>query len=133
LGPLDAGLHLEAAVFIAPGTRLKDAFAVFVDRSEMPAGVADGLRAEIEHRFGADIWDEMQMVHSTGALDLPVLLIHDPADRQAPIEPVRTVAARWRSARLIEVEGLGHNRILSSPEVARHALSFLDEVATSDV
>jgi hypothetical protein len=34
---------------------------------------------------------------------------------------------------LIEVEGLGHNRILSSPEVARHALSFLDEVATSDV
>ncbi|RPI26075.1 MAG: alpha/beta fold hydrolase [Actinobacteria bacterium] len=124
------GLDLDGVVFVAPGTRLQDAFDVFVARAGLPEPVAAGVRSAIEHRFGDAVWEEARMERAAVALDLPGLIVHDPADGQAPIEPVRAVVATWPGARLVEVDGLGHNRILRSPElIDALIIPFVTELA----
>ena len=127
------GLVLDGIVLIAPGTRLEDAYAAFVERAGLPPLVAAGLRAQIEGRFGAAVWNELRLDEVAETLELPVLIVHDPSDRQAPIEPVRAMAARWRGSRLVEVDGVGHNRVLAAPGVIEDVVVFLRELAGSKV
>jgi pimeloyl-ACP methyl ester carboxylesterase len=122
---IDHGLDVAAVVLVAPGTRLQDAFDVFIGRARIPEPVAAGVRSAIEDRFGTGVWDDMRMERAAASLHLPALIVHDPADRQAPIEPVRAIAEAWADARLIEVDGLGHNRILGAPELIEAAVAFL--------
>lgn len=121
-----AGLRSRAVVFIAPGTRLRDAFDVFVTRADLPQPVAAGLETEIERRFGTSVWEDLQIVNAVGDLaHLPALLIHDPEDPQSPIDGVRAVASRWQGSRLVEVGDVGHNRILRDPDVLAEVVAFL--------
>lgn len=58
----------------------------------------------------------------------PLLLVHGTADRTAPIEPVRALAAARPDTRLVEMPGAGHNPLVSHPElVAGTLLQFLDD------
>jgi len=56
---------------------------------------------------------------------MPVVLIHGSADRSAPIENVRQLAARSRAPRLVELFGGGHDLPLSHPDLLAHEIQAI--------
>jgi pimeloyl-ACP methyl ester carboxylesterase len=60
----------------------------------------------------------------------PVLILHDPADREVPFAGSAAIARAWPGARLIPVAEVGHRRILSDANVIRHVLEFITNRGT---
>jgi pimeloyl-ACP methyl ester carboxylesterase len=55
----------------------------------------------------------------------PLLVFHDPEDRELPFEEGAEIARRWPGAELRRVEKLGHLRILRDEKCAAEAVKFL--------
>jgi pimeloyl-ACP methyl ester carboxylesterase len=83
------------------------------------------LRRRIEARFGVPLAD---MHAPTLARDLhaPLLIVHDEADREVPLERGLELADAWPGARLEATRGLGHTRILRDILVLGRIVDFLD-------
>ncbi len=58
-------------------------------------------------------------------LDIPALIIHDRNDDVIPYLSGAAIARAWKSARLMTTRGLGHRRILQSPEVIKEVVDFI--------
>ena len=54
------------------------------------------------------------------------LLLHDTNDRVLPVEKSREVARKWPAAKLIEVTGTGHYKILGEKKVLDKVMEFLN-------
>jgi pimeloyl-ACP methyl ester carboxylesterase len=57
----------------------------------------------------------------------PLLVLHDPADREVPFAHGADVAAAWPGARLVPLRDLGHNRPLGDPATIAAAVGFMSE------
>jgi pimeloyl-ACP methyl ester carboxylesterase len=55
----------------------------------------------------------------------PTLIIHDQDDNSTPSSDGAAIAAAWAGARLQLTTGLGHQRLLSSPEVVADVADFV--------
>ena len=55
----------------------------------------------------------------------PLLVFHDPDDREVPWHDAAAIAQAWPGARLVDVPRVGHNRILRDESVIEQAVSFL--------
>lgn len=75
-------------------------------------------------RFGIS-WDQVTVENLAPELKIPLLVIHDRNDRQAPFSHGQRTRDTWPDARLHETEGLGHMRILRNEGVAKVATEFL--------
>jgi pimeloyl-ACP methyl ester carboxylesterase len=80
----------------------------------------------MERRFGerAEGFEFRRLVET---LDQPLLVVHSTDDTDVPVEAGRFVAGHWPGARLMEVVGLGHRRILRDGRVVEAARAFLAE------
>ncbi|ABC82869.1 alpha/beta fold hydrolase [Anaeromyxobacter dehalogenans] len=117
------GLELDAAVVIAAPRGP----AGFVTHAAAELGLSErALGAEMERRLGV----------SPDALDLPrlappgappLLVIHDPGDREVPFADGAALAEGWPTARLIATQGLGHRRILRDAAVIAAAVAHARE------
>jgi pimeloyl-ACP methyl ester carboxylesterase len=52
-------------------------------------------------------------------------MFHDTTDKLTPIEDSRAIAKAWKSARLVETQGLGHRGALQSQEIHAQVVQFL--------
>ncbi len=86
----------------------------------------EDLVRRMEVRFGERA-EEFEFRRLVETLDQPLLVLHAADDQDVPIEAGRFVADHWPGAQMIELEGLGHRRILRDPEAIRAAVSFLAE------
>jgi pimeloyl-ACP methyl ester carboxylesterase len=123
---LRQGLSTERVVLLAPGAEPLE-FAWIVAhtlgfRGARAARVVEGIRQEI----GGE-WEDWSVPRLVGDLDLPMLLFHDPADREVPWEHGRRIAEAWPGARLVRASGLGHNRLLRDPAVIGQTVAFVAE------
>jgi len=55
----------------------------------------------------------------------PTLIVHDQDDASTPVGDGATIAAAWTGSRLHVTSGLGHRRLLSSPEVVALVTDFV--------
>jgi pimeloyl-ACP methyl ester carboxylesterase len=55
----------------------------------------------------------------------PTLVIHDQDDASTPASDGAAIAAAWTGSRLHHTSGLGHRRLLSSPEVVALVTDFV--------
>jgi pimeloyl-ACP methyl ester carboxylesterase len=55
----------------------------------------------------------------------PLLVFHDPTDREVPWHDAAAIVQAWPGARLVDVARAGHNRILREPAVVAQSVSFL--------
>ncbi len=78
----------------------RDLIGQAYDRCYDPAGVARQYAAVISGRGRAE---------ELSKIDLPILVIHGTADTLIPMEHGRDLAARISGARLVEIEGMGHD------------------------
>lgn len=58
-------------------------------------------------------------------INVPILVIHNNPDREVPYEDGQAIAEYVPNAQLLTTKGLGHHRIIRSPEVVENIVDFL--------
>jgi pimeloyl-ACP methyl ester carboxylesterase len=121
---IGAGLAAERAVLLASSSE----GTLFARRAAQLLGLsgarATGMLMEIGAIAGRPL-DQARVALHVAAAHAPALLLHDPADAEVPFHQAEEIAAAWPGARLEAVTGVGHRRILRSPEVVRRAVEFV--------
>jgi pimeloyl-ACP methyl ester carboxylesterase len=113
-------------VYFGAFNRLMDSLPRFQVQAGLPDEIIDGLRSMINENFGRDVLDAIVNETMTQKIDIPTLMFHDEADNVTPVEDSRAVARAWKSARLVETEGLSHRGALQSKEVHAQVVEFLN-------
>lgn len=86
------------------------------------AAITDSLNTLAQN----DLNDFSFLAHSP-KLTQPLLIFHDTEDRSVAFEQGQILQRACPEAEFVETNGLGHNRILSDPDVARKIVDFLSE------
>jgi pimeloyl-ACP methyl ester carboxylesterase len=123
-------LNAERIVAIAPSARLDAVRERFGEMAGFPRPVIDRMRKGLEERFGFE-WDASEPLRIAPTMPMPLLVIHDSADRFIPHGEGAELADAWPQGRLVATSDLGHHRILRDPEVLDSAVSFITEPSNS--
>lgn len=117
------GLHLDAAVMLAPPRGAAPFFRRFCDALVLRDPVREAVRVRIRRRYGVTP-EDFDLLHRAAG-SMPLLVIHDRDDREVPWADGEAIARRWPGAALVSTERLGHRRILRDASVAARAVAFV--------
>jgi len=112
-------------VYFGAFNQLMDSLPRFQVLAGLPDEIIEGLRAMIYENFGRDVLESITNVSLTPQINIPALMFHDAADNVTPIDDSRAIARVWKSARLIETEGLSHRGALQSKTIHEQVIQFL--------
>jgi pimeloyl-ACP methyl ester carboxylesterase len=118
------GLRVQRLLLLAPAAEGEAAVERFVDR----LGLGSAMAARMIERFEQVQAEPMRSYHVETAaahLQVPVLVIHDIADREVPGSEGERYALKVPGARMLTVSGLGHHRVVDAPEVRSAGMAFL--------
>jgi pimeloyl-ACP methyl ester carboxylesterase len=121
---LRGGLRAGAAALLAPLADPEEYAGKFANICRMPGPVCDSMKIRLAAREGVP-WEELQLVEPTPATAPPLLIFHDCGKLKVPPRDGRAIASAWPGASLVMTGGLGHYKILRSPEVVTGAIAFL--------
>jgi pimeloyl-ACP methyl ester carboxylesterase len=117
---LDRGLRAERVALIATPMHYERFVRWFAGEADVDfEGILDVLRGR-----GIDV-AALDLRLTAAKLDVPALIVHSADDRTTEIAGARAVAAAWRGAEFLEVNGLGHMRILRDPFVIERVVDFI--------
>ena len=121
---LDRGLQASRLALLAPPldpTMFAQGFALHLGvRSERARALGTSLRNWVREDIG-----DRDPTTVAATLKLPALVIQDQGDRAVAPANGRELAQAWPGARLLEVSGFGHNRMLRAPEVVDAVVRFV--------
>jgi pimeloyl-ACP methyl ester carboxylesterase len=120
---LSRGLVADRLVTLSPGVDLEGYAREFARLFGLSAAVSRSMRQRIERQLGVS-WEELDPRRAAAHVRIPLFVIHDRADREAPFAGGEALARAWE-ARLIATDGLGHTRILRDAQVVAQAAEFL--------
>jgi pimeloyl-ACP methyl ester carboxylesterase len=124
---LSRELRCERAVFFNPVGSYESVWR----RSEELLQVSPNLMAlaaqHAEQWLGIS-FDDIEPAALAPSLGSKLLVIHDKYDREAPISDSKALVGSWPDAQLIEVQKLGHSRILSDDGMVRRVVEFATAV-----
>jgi pimeloyl-ACP methyl ester carboxylesterase len=80
--------------------------------------------ARLEARYGVP-FAELDARSHAPRMKAPLLVVHDREDREVPFEAGAELADHWPGARMFATRGLGHRRVLRSPEVISHVVELV--------
>ena len=112
-------------VYFGAFNRLMDSLPRFQLLARLPDEVMEGLFAMIYENFGRERLEAINNEALTPRIDIPALMFHDVGDNVTPVEDSRAIARVWKSARLIETEGLNHRGALQSKSIHEQVVQFL--------
>lgn len=122
------GTTVGRLVFLAPMGEFPIYLDLFAARHGFGRRIRDGLHRRLERRIGMPL-EDTNMVRVAARTDYPpLLLIHDPDDRETPYATSQKVVASWPGARLMTTRGLGrlaHFRILRHRDAIRAGVEFI--------
>lgn len=111
-------IHLAGPISLADVVRRAGRFAQL-----------NGLELEmLLKQFQASIdepIENMEISSLRPGMDHIGLLLHDPLDREVPIADSRVLNDTWSGAHLVEVENVGHRKIISDSHAIQAAVKFL--------
>ena len=119
------GLQAGRVVCIAAPARVEFLVERFASIMAMPDAVVANLKARLEQRFDANIWEMLATDANAARLDAPALVIHDKDDSSVPWQQGRLIADAWPGAQFVMTQGLGHTRILRDPAVIERVSGFI--------
>lgn len=120
------GLAVDRLVCVAPGIDLEGYVLDFARRFGLSARIGRALKQRIERHVGVTM-EELDPRRGAAGQRIPLLVVHDRTDREAPFEGGEELARSWPGARLLATQGLGHRRILWDEKVVSAATAFLRE------
>jgi len=118
------GLSVRKSVHVAGPTSLGDV----VQRAGQFAGLNSFELKLLLKEFQVSVdepIENMEMVSLCNGLNHAGLLLHDPLDKEVPIANSRLLTDIWSKSHLVEVEGVGHRKIISDPLAIETAVNFL--------
>lgn len=115
---------VDRIVMISPPAEMKIYSRMFMRAVGGSDEVHRRMLEIYRRRFGV-VWDELSVETLAPDLDIPLLVVHDRSDRQAPFSHGERTCRTWTDARLFETEGLGHLRILRNEAVAEEVAGFM--------
>ena len=115
----------QKLVYLGSFNRLMDSLPRFQVLAGLPDVIMDGVRDKIYDKFNRDVLEAITNESMTQRIDIPALLFHDTTDEVTPIEDSRSIAKVWKSANLIETDGLGHRGGLQSSDIHAQIVKFL--------
>lgn len=121
---LARGLDAGRAVLIAPASDPVDAARRFARWVGMAQSLCTRMMRLFEQRIGI-AFEELQAHRQVPHVGRPALIVHDLQDREVPWAEGERLARHWPQARLLTTQGLGHHRIVDTPDVLDAALRFL--------
>jgi pimeloyl-ACP methyl ester carboxylesterase len=119
---LAQGLVAERVVFLSPAAFIESLLEEFIRLRQIPEPVAIKLRERFAARYSSEIVSIPLIVRS---LRVPVLIFHDPNDRDIPFLHGEAIAAAWPGAELIPAS-VGHWRIMRDQSVIERTVQFLN-------
>ncbi|NDJ59681.1 MAG: alpha/beta hydrolase [Chloroflexi bacterium] len=117
---------LQNLILLAPLAQLDDHIAHFSRLFGVPDGLAEPLRDHIQ----SHIWRLLSACDvsvAVGKLRARGLVVHDPADHVVPFSSSAEIALNWPGSALKIIKGVGHRRLLDSPQLAALVTDFLRE------
>jgi pimeloyl-ACP methyl ester carboxylesterase len=112
-------------VYFGAFNRLLDSLPRFQALSGLPDSIMQGFAEMLNEKFGRDLLQSIVNERLTQKIKVPALMFHDRTDNVTPIEDSRAIVHAWKSARLIETDGLGHRGALQSKDVHAQVVSLL--------
>ena len=122
---LAAGLEARRVVSIASPASLRDVLGRYAAVMQMPPRATTRFIERFHHhvvRRGHRPVDVLELLEH---VDTAALVIHARDDREVPFSDGERIAAHWRQAALMPVDGLGHRRILRDAAVVDATVAFL--------
>lgn len=121
---ISRGLAVDRLVCVAPGVDLEGYVLGFARIFGLSEEAGRSLKLRIERHVGVAM-RELDPRSAAPGLRIPLLVIHDRTDREAPFSGGDALARSCPGARLLATEGLGHTRILWDEKVVSAATGFL--------
>ncbi len=118
------GLPIGRAVFLAPAADPAGYSERFAEIVGLAPALLDRMKAKIEQRFGSK-WEEFDVIAAARKMTAPLLVFHDPEDRDVAWTDGAAIVAAWPGAEHVSTQGLGHRRIVHDPTVVARAVAFL--------
>jgi pimeloyl-ACP methyl ester carboxylesterase len=120
------GLSVGRLVFFAPMTQPEP----YTILAAAALGYGERIRTGMQRRIAEEVgvpWSEFDMPSHVNELPTtpPLLLVHDPRDRETRYADSMAVQKVWPGATLTTVNGLGHWRVLRDPELIAKAVGFV--------
>jgi pimeloyl-ACP methyl ester carboxylesterase len=129
LGMAELGMDVRGAVLLAPAigpVLFADQFSGMIG---LPRERTVGMMRHIARTVGREP-ETLDARRAAAELRAPVLVVHDPADREVPWAHGQAIAEAWRGSRLLRAEGLGHTRLLRDPQILAAATEFIAGLGT---
>ncbi len=117
-----AGVSVRAVVLIAPPADPEAYTSRFTRYLRLSTCASDSMKERLERRYGVT-FPSLRL--PAGPPGVPALVVHDRRDKRVPLRDGIAICRSWPKARLLVTSGLGHHRILRSPEVIRRAVRYL--------
>jgi pimeloyl-ACP methyl ester carboxylesterase len=117
---LQGGLDVARVALIATPERYERYFRWVAQENGVDG---DALIAVLKAR-GIDV-PSLVLSENAALFDVPALIVHSIDDRTCDVSGARRVAAAWRTSELLELDGLGHNRILRDPTAIERVADFI--------
>ena len=118
-------------MIVAPPVSPARFFGAFAGALALGPELREAVARYVERAVGLPL-ERVDVRGFSAHLRVPMLLVHDEADREVPFEDGRAFAAAWPGSKLVVTSGLGHRAILRDPDVTAAAAAFIagrDDVA----
>jgi hypothetical protein len=125
-----SGLKVERSVFLAPPANLEDLTRRFGRLFRISSQITESMKKRLTDRYRFS-WPEFHVALWAHAMSSALLVFHDRGDCSVPLADARAIAGAWPGGRLVLTRGLGHHKILRSPDVIRTAVAFLAQAGES--
>jgi pimeloyl-ACP methyl ester carboxylesterase len=123
---ISSGLAVERAVFFAPPAGFESFWARFRAGVGVSQVIMDRMLHEAEEWLHVS-FEGIGPISLAPRMTVPLLVLHDPEDREVPFEEGAELARRWPGAELRPATGLGHLRILRDERCVTEAVGFLSD------
>lgn len=124
---MQRGLKTNRIVSLSPPASILGVVEKFITTLGLPVKAGKNLMQRFETSFGKNIWEDISMINTARAINVPGMLIHDSNDLEVPWQESHAIAQVWNNATFIKTSGLGHRRIVRDANVIESAVGFIKD------
>ena len=124
LNSVPRGLNISKMAVIGSADVVKDVIDEFIAAIGLKGKIANIMEKLFEKRTNTPM-SEYSSYISAQKISIPVLVIHDENDAEVSIDCAYHINENLQNGDLYITKGLGHRKILGSPEVIKKAVDFL--------
>jgi pimeloyl-ACP methyl ester carboxylesterase len=125
---LRQGLAVERVVLLASPSDMEPYFATLERALGMGPRGRQAFRQRLARVLGRAGVPGLDVTAMVADLRIPALIVHSTDDREVPVASSRRLAQAWAGSERMQVEGLGHRRLLRNPAVVSHVVDFVAPV-----